>query len=184
MNEVFQIRKRSSGRLGTSVGLSLTPSKRAVFFPRLYLLWVGRSSFSDLRLAVTRMVLCPNQHQFTPRLTTTEFSPFVPFSVSPAEEKRSRKKLSLDIVLEYISFIFIQKGALFQELPAPCNYASLHSYLRSEKYTISCEKTKRPSLPPAYVLSYMLPESFMILFPSYMTTLMCPVLGLWIRCHL
>lgn len=124
------------------------------FFPQLsLLLWMLRleeKGLSDPQLAVSRLVLCPNQLQVTLRLTTC---PLPCPSVLAAEERVADINRSLDFASEYISSYFVQKKVHSSELPAPSIYASLHSYLRSEKYTISCEKTKRPSLPPAYVLS-------------------------------
>jgi len=110
-----------------------------------------RGSLSDPQLAVSRLVLYSNQLQVTLRLTTRAHL-LHPCVCVPAEESYGDKSVpGLCIGIHQVHTLYRKVHS--SELPVQRIYASLHSYLRSEKYTISCEKTKRPSRPPAYVLS-------------------------------
>lgn len=48
--------------------------------------------------------------------------------------------------MEYILFIFIQKGALFQELLAPCNYASGKKNTKDTRLGIKLRESVKLSL--------------------------------------
>jgi len=75
------------------------------------MLRVEEKGLSDPQLAVSRLVLCPNQLQVTLRLTTCP-SPCP--SVRDAEERVAEINRSLDFASEYISSYFIQKGAFLR----------------------------------------------------------------------
>lgn len=79
------------------------------------MLRVEEKGLSDPQLAVNRLVLCPNQHQVTLRLTTC---PSPRPSVRAAEERVAEINRSLDFASEYISSYFIQKKGAF--LRASC----------------------------------------------------------------
>jgi len=100
-------------------------------------------------------VLYSNQLQVTLRLTTHARSlhPCVCARVRARRRKSCGDKSVPGLCIRIHRVHILYRKVHSSELPVQRIYASLHSYLRSEKYTISCEKTKRPSRPPAYVLS-------------------------------
>lgn len=75
------------------------------------MLRVEEKGLSDPQLAVSRLVLCPNQLQVTLRLTTCP-SPHP--SVRAAEERVAEINQSLDFASEYISSYYIQKRCIPQ----------------------------------------------------------------------
>ena len=80
------------------------------------MLKVEEKGLSDPQLAVSRLVLCPNQLQVTLRPTACP-SPHP--SVRAAEERVAEINQSLDFASEYISSYYIQKKVHSTELPAP-----------------------------------------------------------------
>jgi len=104
-----------AGRAGIERCWCPTGKARAHFPPQLsLLLWMLRveeKGLSDPQLAVSRLVLCPNQLQVTLRLTTCP-SPHP--SVRDTEERVAEINRSLNFASEYISSYFIQKGAFLR----------------------------------------------------------------------